>query len=120
MNAYSRRRPAYADKFGQRRHRPDYMLLVFSVILLVIGLIVVYAISPTLSIQKNVGVNYFIIKQLTAILLGIAAFGIVATVPLAAWRRLQKPLIGLAGLASLVALVMPTSAEYPAHRWIRF
>ncbi|HSX23844.1 MAG TPA: putative peptidoglycan glycosyltransferase FtsW, partial [Candidatus Saccharimonadales bacterium] len=56
----------------------------------------------------------------TAIALGIIAFGIVAAVPLGTWRRLQRPLIGTAILASLAALVIPTTAEYPAHRWIRF
>jgi len=114
------RRPIYADREGQRRHRPDYMLVVFSIILLVIGLIVVYSISPALSIQKHVGENYFVLKQLTAIGLGILGFGIVALIPLKTWSHMQRPLIALAGIATLVALVMPTSVEYPAHRWIRF
>lgn len=120
MRPVSARRPVYQDSTGQRRHRPDYLLVIFSVILLVIGLIVVYSISPALSIQKNVGENYFIIKQLTAIVLGIVAFGIVAAVPIRSWRRLQKPLIAAAGLATVIALMLPTTAEYPAHRWIRF
>lgn len=114
------RRPVYADRVVQRRHRPDYMLVVIVSTLLAIGLIVVYAISPALRIQKNVGENYFVLKQLSAIMLGIMAFGIVASIPFRVWQHSQKILIMLASLATIVALILPISSEYPAHRWIRF
>jgi cell division protein FtsW len=90
------------------------------VFLLVIGLIVVYAISPGLSAQKDVGENYFVTKQLTAIGLGVLAFVVMASIPLGHWRHLQRPLLIAAAVATLISLVMPVSAEYPAHRWIRF
>jgi cell division protein FtsW len=96
------------------------MLLVLSLILLVVGLIVVYAISPGLAAQKNVSDNYYVGKQLVAVLLGMVAFMIVSQTPLKWWRHLQKPLISIAVGATLIALVLPVSAEYPAHRWIRF
>ncbi|GAC1387099.1 MAG: stage V sporulation protein E [Candidatus Saccharimonadales bacterium] len=104
----------------QRRHRPDYMLVLISVVLLVVGLIVIYAISPGLAIQKHVSESYFVTKQLLAIGIGGIAFGVMATVPYQTWQRFQKLLIVAAVLATLVALLMPVSAEYPAHRWIRF
>jgi cell division protein FtsW len=104
----------------QRRHKPDYLLLVFSILLLVIGLIVVYAISPGLSATKQVGENYFVTKQLIAVGLGIAAFVTVSLIPLQSWKALQKPLLITAVLATLAALILPVSADYPAHRWIRF
>ena len=118
----ARRRPVVLarDNSQQRRHRPDYTLLMISVLLLVIGLIVVYAISPGLSAQRDVGENYFVTKQLTAIGLGVLAFAAVAAVPLQRWRQLRKPLLIAAAVATLISLVMPVSAEYPAHRWIRF
>lgn len=102
-----------------RRHKPDYALVMISVLLLMVGLIVVFAISPGLSAQHNVSENYYVIKQLTAIGLGVVAFAIMASVPLQSWKKLQQPLLILALAVTLVALVMPTSAEYPAHRWIR-
>lgn len=113
------RRPVYTEKSGQRRHRPDYALLVFSVILLVVGLIVVYAISPGLAAQKNVSDNYFVTKQIVTILLGLASFVVVSQIPLSYWRRLRNPLIVLAAAATAAALVMPASMDYPAHRWVR-
>lgn len=108
------------DTAPSRKHRPDYMLVVLSALLLVVGLIVVYAISPGLSVQKNVGENYFITKQLTAIGLGIVAFTAVALVPFYRWKHLQRPLLIAAVVATIIALVTPLSPEYPAHRWIRF
>lgn len=121
--AQARRRPAVLGRGGAgapRRHRPDYTLVMVSVLLLVIGLIVVYSISPGLSAQKNVGENYFVTKQLTAIGLGVLAFAVVAAVPLTSWRKFQRPLLVAAVIATAVSLITPVNAEYPAHRWIRF
>ncbi|GAC1392682.1 MAG: putative lipid II flippase FtsW [Candidatus Saccharimonadales bacterium] len=116
-----RRRPINPlDDSSKRRHKPDYILLLISIVLLVIGLIVIYSISPALAIEQHVNENYFIIKQLTAIGLGIVAFGIMAGLPFSSWRKFEKPLIVLASLATIVALILPVNAQYPAHRWIRF
>lgn len=121
--ASARRRPAVLARGGAgtpRRHKPDYGLLLISVFLLVIGLIVVYAISPGLSAQKNLSENYFVTKQLTAIALGVVAFVVVSNIPLDRWKAFQRPLLIGAIIATGIALVLPVSAEYPAHRWIRF
>ncbi len=120
MSYTKRRQPQYIDRSGQRRHRPDYTLVLIGVMLLVIGLIVIFSISPGLAIQKQVNSNYFVIKQLIAIAIGLVAFTIVASIPLSTWKRLQRPLIMMAGIATAVALILPTTVDYPAHRWIRF
>jgi cell division protein FtsW len=117
------RRRAVAVQRGavtQRRHKPDYVLLVLTAILLVVGLVVIYSISPGLAIQRHVSDNYYVNKQLIAIGLGIVTFLVMATVPFETWRKLQKPLIVAAIIATLVALALPVSEQYPAHRWIRF
>lgn len=118
---HTARRPLLAnqDMVGVRKHKPDYILVLISVLLLVVGLIVVYAISPGLSAQRDVGENYFVTKQLTAIGLGVLAFAIVAFVPFFKWKAFQRPIIIAAVVATLIALVTPVSPEYPAHRWIR-
>lgn len=121
LGAIPRRRSSvYDQSSNQRRHKPDYVLIIICAILLVIGLIVVYSISPGLAAQRNLSENYYITKQITAILIGIVAFIVAASLPLKSWQRLEKPLIIGAGVATLIALILPVTPEYPAHRWIRF
>lgn len=116
----ARRTSVYDRGTNQRRHKPDYILVLTSALLLAIGLIVVYSISPGLAAQRNLSENYYITKQLTAIMIGAVVFTISANIPLNRWNDLQKPLLVAAVLATIVALIMPVTPEYPAHRWIRF
>lgn len=116
----NRRKPAVFGASSPRRHRPDYILVLLSVVLLAIGLIVVYAISPGLAAQKNVNESYYISKQVLAILIGLAGFVVAANIPFGHWRQLLRPLIIVASVATVVALVSPVTTDYPAHRWIRF
>jgi cell division protein FtsW len=102
-----------------RKHRPDYWLVILCLLMLSIGLIVVYSISPALS--KAAGAsssNHYVAKQMLAIGLSAVAFMITAKVPLERWRMAYKPLLVLAGVLTLITLVMPTNPAYPAHRWI--
>jgi cell division protein FtsW len=117
----TRRRPeprSAALQLG-RKHRPDYWLLIWCAALLSIGLIVVYAISPALSSANHVSSGHYISKQLIAIGLGLVAFAITAQVPLSWWKQAYKPLLVIAGLATLMALILPVNPAYPAHRWVR-
>ncbi len=114
----ARRRPIVTEGGTTRRHRPDYVLLLISVLLLVIGMIVVYAIGPGLAAQKNVSENYYISKQFIAIILGIAAFATVSNLPVRLWRKLEVPLIVLAGVAS-VAVRLFGERVNGAYRWIQ-
>ncbi len=102
-----------------RRHRPDYWLVILCLMLLAIGLVVVYAISPALSIAAHVSSNYYVSRQLLAIALSAVAFLVTAKLPLTKLKTLYVPLLAVAGLATLVALVMPVNPSYPAHRWVR-
>ena len=102
-----------------RKHKPDYWLLILCATLLCIGLIVVYAIGPALGMAHNVSNSYYINKQLVAIALSIVAFIITSRVPLSWWRQAYKPLLIIAGIATLLALIMPVNPNYPAHRWVR-
>ncbi len=102
-----------------RKHRPDYLLLILCSILLAIGLVVVYAISPALAQANHVSNSYYITKQLLAIGLSLVAFFITAQIPLSFWRQAYKPLLVIGGLATLLALLLPVNPLYPAHRWVR-
>jgi cell division protein FtsW len=102
-----------------RRHRPDYWLLILSVALLAIGLIVVYAISPALSLANHASSNFYVSRQLIAIGLSAVAFVVASKIPFDSWRRWYKPLLILAAAATALAIVMPVNPAYPAHRWVR-
>jgi cell division protein FtsW len=102
-----------------RKHRPDYWLLILTATLLSIGLVVVYAISPALSASHHVSGGYYVGKQLIAIGLCLVAFAITASIPIEWWRRSYKPLLVVAAVATLLALILPVNPAYPAHRWVR-
>ncbi|MGH7233871.1 MAG: FtsW/RodA/SpoVE family cell cycle protein [Candidatus Saccharimonadales bacterium] len=105
---------------GQRRHKPDHWLLIDTLLLLLIGLVLIYSISPALADTTGTSADYFIIKQLVAIGLALVAFYITAKVPLSRWRSNYKLLLGIAALATLIAIALPVNPSYPAHRWVRF
>jgi cell division protein FtsW len=102
-----------------RKHKPDYWLVALCVLLLAIGMMVVYAISPALSASTRVSGNYYVFKQLIAIGLSLVAFMVTSQIPVKYWRQAYKPLLILAGLTTLVAIAMPVNPQYPAHRWVR-
>lgn len=103
---------------SQRRHKPDYMLLLIAAALLVVGLIVVYAISPGLAAQRRVSANYYVFKQVIAILLGIAAFVIASQLPLKFFKRATMPLVAVC-VASSIAVMVVGEKVNGAYRWIQ-
>jgi len=70
-----------------RRHRPDYMILLYMGILMLLGLVVIYAIGPQRAnvlnnaIGSNYSDSYFFIKQGVSLLLALVAFGVMANLP---------------------------------------
>lgn len=119
MRAYAaRRRPLLSSEGATRRHRPDYGLLLICTLLLGTGLIVVFAISPGLSAQRNVSENYYVVKQFIAIVLGIITFAVVSNMPLRVWRRLEMPLLIAAGVASVAVRLFGEEVN-GAYRWIQ-
>ncbi len=108
------------DQDTKRKHKPDYILVLVSLVLLLVGLVVIYSISPGLSANRGVPENYYVTKQLVAIGVGAVGFLIMSQVPLHFWRANRKVLMVGAAVATLIALLTPISPDYPAHRWIRF
>jgi cell division protein FtsW len=86
--------------------------------LLGIGLVVVYSISPGLSASQGISQNYFISKQLINVSLGLAAFAFAAFFPVRRWLALTMPLALVALVASILVLFTPLNEAYQAHRWI--
>lgn len=114
MNPRNSRQP-YASEPSVRRHRPDYGLVILASLLLVIGLIVMFAISPALAAQGGgVGDNYFVSRQFIAIVLGCVAFFATTRIPVAFWERWQVPLLVIALILSVATIVFGGLA----NRWI--
>ncbi len=99
-----------------RGHRPDYWLLVITLLLLAIGLIVIYSISPALTELRG---GNFVLRQSVAIGLSILAFLFFSRFPIEKMKRTQYIWLALAILGTLFALLTPENAAYPQHRWIR-
>jgi len=114
----SPRRSRAATAVPGRRHKPDYWLVILSAVLLVIGLIVIYAISPGLTVQQNVSSNYYVSRQLLAIALGVGAFLVVAHTPLTWWRKAERPLL-LASAAAVIVVRLFGERINGAYRWIQ-
>jgi len=57
----------------------------------------------------RVGSNYYVFKQLIAIVLGLLAFVVAAKIPLNWWYRFVTPILIVAALATLLAIVMPVN-----------
>ncbi|MDB5167495.1 MAG: rane protein of unknown function [Candidatus Saccharibacteria bacterium] len=70
-----------------RRHRPDYMIILYMGLLMLIGLVMIYAIGPQRAnvLNNSYGSNYsdvyFFIKQAISLLLSLGAFGLMAVLP---------------------------------------
>lgn len=107
-------------RISQHRHKPDLLILSIVLILLAIGLIVIYSIGPALSYQQGeLSEHYYLIRQLSHIGIGILAFGVAASVPLAAWRRLTKPIVMSTIAANLLLLIPGIGLTIRgATRWI--
>ncbi len=101
-----------------RRHKPDHWLFVLAALLLGVGLVVVYSISPALSASQDISQNYFIGRQLINVGLGLAAFAVAALLPVQRWMALTTPLALIAAVASIFVLFTPLNEVYQAHRWI--
>jgi cell division protein FtsW len=100
-----------------RGHRPDFAFVIIPMLLMILGLIVVYSISPGLAASEGVSTEHFIYKQLISVGLGVAAFAFVSMVPTEFFFRSRKILAGLA-LGASILLVFIGENINGAVRWI--
>ncbi len=101
-----------------RRHRPDYMLLILALLLSAVGLVVVYAISPGLAATRGVDNNYFVIKQIIAIGLGLIAFTVTSFLPINFLQKMRNVLLILTAFGVLLVMVAGDEVN-GATRWIQ-
>ena len=117
---------------SQRRHRPDYQITLFMGLLMLLGLIIMYAIGPQRANVLNEVHNtdfytetYFVIKQGVSLTLALAAFFIASKMPFdrlkqLSWRFVQIGL-GLCALLFIGGNVLHIDAiavnTLGAYRW---
>lgn len=93
-----------------RRHRPDYQIVLFMGMLVLIGLVVLFSISPARVELINLGGSdldqaHFMQKQVLYLLIGLSAFVAAAVLPLDLWRRFAGKLL-LVGFGACLLLAM--------------
>ncbi len=117
---------------GQRRHRPDYRIVLFIGLLMLIGLIVMYAIGPQRANVLNEVHNttfytdtYFVVKQLASLGLAIVAFVAMMSIPYEMMKkhglRILQIALGLSALLFIFGNVLQIDAiatnTLGAYRW---
>ena len=110
-----------------RRHRPDFMIVLFMSVLMLLGLVVIYSISPALTARINAAgntldQNHFMYRQLAYLVAGMVAFALAATVPLQWWRKHHGGVLIIALGLCLVPIIAANSplalCTNGACRWI--
>lgn len=100
-----------------RRHRPDYMILLGTGILMLLGLVTIYAIGPQRAnvlnavAGSNYSDSYFFVKQTVSTIIAIAAFAIAALLPYTLIVKHSWKLF-LAGLAACLLLALAGMAGF--------
>ena len=92
-----------------RRHRPDYTVILYMGLLMLLGLVVIYAIGPQRanvlnnSYGSDYSDSYFFVKQAISLLLSLVAFGFMAVLPYK-WVTSQAGKLLMLGFASCILL----------------
>jgi cell division protein FtsW len=85
-----------------RRHRPDYQIVLYMGLLMLLGLIIMYAIGPQRAnvLNNAYGTDYytsmyFFIKQTVSLLLALAAFVLMAMIPYTLIKRFSGRILAI-------------------------
>jgi cell division protein FtsW len=94
-----------------RRHKPDYQIALYMGLLMLLGLVVMYAIGPQRANVLNnayatdyYGATYFFAKQLISLLLALVAFAVAAAFPVKILQQHAGKLVA-AGFIACILLV---------------
>ena len=115
----------------QRRHRPDYMIIMCMGVLMLIGLVVMYAIGPQRANVMNAAYNgsysatYFAFKQFVSLLLALGVFVALALVPFSTLKNQATKIMAAAIIASALLFLVGNVAHIDtfaqatlgAYRW---
>ena len=105
---FAKRLPAKPSLLS-RRHRPDYQIVLFMGLLMLIGLVVLYSISPARAefinstTSRTLEQAHFMQRQIMYLFVGLVAFVATAFMPLKIWKR-SAPKILMAGIVMCLIL----------------
>jgi cell division protein FtsW len=102
-----------------RRRPPDLVLLIAVLVLLVLGIVMVYSASFIIGHNEYGDGSYFLLRHLTALMVGLVGLGLVAGTDYRRWRGWALPaLVGC--LVLLVVVLVPGIGTeiHGARRWI--
>ena len=106
---------------GLRAHHPDYVIALVVTILLAIGLVMMYSISPVLShkLTGSADRNFYFLNQIKFIGFGLVVWIAATATPYPFWRKYAPWLLGVA-IIGLLALMVPglSYSKYGATRWL--
>lgn len=95
-----------------RRHRPDYQIILYMGLLMLLGLIIMYAIGPQRANVLNNAygtdfytASYFFMKQLGSVMVALLAFAAFALVPYRIVRQYAKPVLIFGFIACVILAV---------------
>ncbi|MFZ1801930.1 MAG: FtsW/RodA/SpoVE family cell cycle protein [Candidatus Saccharimonas aalborgensis] len=123
------------DSIAQRRHRPDYQIVLYVGLLMLLGLVIMYAIGPQRANVLNQAygtdtytATYFVVKQAVSLLLAGVAFTVMASLPFGLVKKHASTLL-LIGLGLCVLLFVTgnllhissiAQCSLGACRWFEF
>ena len=108
----NRRTTSGATETIVRRHRPVYQIVLYMGLLLLLGLVVMYALGPQRASVLNYAYGfeysdtYFFNKQLVSVIIAVVAFGFCAVVPYRLFTEKYAKKIFLLGLGLCALLVI--------------
>lgn len=119
-----------------RQHRPDYQIVMYMVLLMLIGLVLIYAIGPqrvnllNRSFEgdaKTYNSLFYSNKQMASLVIALIAFGLAAKMPLERLKQYLLPILGVGlGVGVVLAIfsrqpLLPlglAQCSYGACRWL--
>jgi len=95
-----------------RKHKPDYRIVLYMGLLMMLGLVVMYAIGPQRAQVLNSAygtdfytATYFFGKQAISLVLALAVFLVVSKIPISWWQNNAKKLFIIGIIASVVLAI---------------
>lgn len=85
-------------------------LILVTAVLVTFGLAVLYSASALQAISANSPGHFFVLRQATGVLVGLAVFAVCAKVDVDRWRRLAWPIMGVSLLLMLIIILPGTEA----------